>query len=81
MFCQAIREIYLKKKSTDVIDTWQPEYLSKILLLEKKYFQALNEQLKGNDTKAEELFKELSQENPDLFFVREANAYLEQINE
>lgn len=77
MFCQAIREIYLKRKSTDIIDTWQPEYLSKILLLEKKYFQALNEQLKGNDTRVREIFEELSQENPDLFFVKEAKAYLE----
>lgn len=52
--------------------------LVKNSITRKKYFQALNEQLKGNDTKAEELFKELSQENPDLFFVREANAYLEE---
>lgn len=77
-FCQSIKEIYIKNNPTDVIDEWQPEFLSNLLSLEKIYFQALNEQLKENNLKARELFKELSQENPDLFFVKEAKKYLEE---
>lgn len=78
IFCQAIKKICLEQTPVDTLDNWQPEFLSNLLSLEKTYFQALNEQLKGNDTKAASLFKALSQENPDLFFVREAKQYLEE---
>jgi hypothetical protein len=77
-FYQIIEDIVVNKKPNDAINDWQPQYPGgKLAILEKTYFKALNEQLKGNDEKVRELFEQLSQENPDLFFVKEAKKYLE----
>lgn len=74
--CQAIKDIVCLKKSNEFIDEWQPKF--KVFHIEKLYFQAKNQELKGNATRAREIYKALSYDNPDLFFVREAKAYLEE---
>ncbi len=73
---QAIKDIVCKKQPNDFIDKWNPQ--NKLFQVEKIYFQAKNEQLKGNLNKTTEYFKLISEENPDLFFVKEANKYLEE---
>ena len=42
------------------------------------YYLALNEINLGNPEKAKELFKKIANENPELFYVREARQYLEE---
>jgi hypothetical protein len=73
---QAIKDIVYNKQPNDFIDKWNPQ--NKLFQVEKIYFQAKNEELKGNLNKTTEYFKLISKENPDLFFAKEANKYLEE---
>ncbi len=43
------------------------------------YFDALNEQLKGNEQKAKELLTDISNENLDIFIVRNSKTILEEM--
>ena len=43
------------------------------------YFDALNEQLKGNEKKAKELLTDISNENLDIFIVRNSKTILEEM--
>lgn len=74
--CQAIRDIVCLKEPNEFIDEWQPKY--KLFQIEKTYFQAKNEQLKGDLEKTKVYFEAISKENLDLFFVKEARKYLEE---
>ena len=43
------------------------------------YFDALNEQIKGNEQKAKELLTDISNENLDIFIVRNSKTILEEM--
>lgn len=73
---QAIKDIVCDEQVNDFVDEWQPK--TRLLKLEKLYFQALNAELKGNVAQARQYFVTLSRENPDLFFVKEAKLYLKE---
>lgn len=73
---QAIKDIVCDGQVNDFVDEWQPK--TRLLKLEKLYFQALNEELKGSVAQARQYFVTLSRENRDLFFVKTAKLYLEE---
>ncbi|MDR0297698.1 MAG: hypothetical protein LBI11_03485 [Streptococcaceae bacterium] len=80
-FCHMMQEILVLEKSSELIDSWRPQYPGgKINLLEKMYFQALNERLKNNEIKSKEYFQELSTNDAKIYFVKEAKKYLEEEN-
>ena len=43
------------------------------------YFDALNEQLKGNEQKAKQILTDISIENLDIFIVRKSKIILEEM--
>ncbi|SDO77329.1 hypothetical protein SAMN05216460_1011 [Streptococcus sp. 45] len=48
--------------------------------LENNYFKAKNQLLLGNYKDAKENFQKIANENPELFYVREAKKYLEELD-
>ena len=68
----SLENIVLDKVPNDDIISWQPSTDYKLERLEKSYYQALNEQLKGNTDQAKAYFEAISKESSDLFFVRES---------
>ncbi|MBR2649975.1 MAG: hypothetical protein IKD55_14095 [Sediminibacterium sp.] len=73
----SLENIVLDKVPNDDIISWETSTNYKLERLEKSYYQALNEQLKGNTDKAKADSEAISKESSDLFFVRESKQYLE----
>ena len=74
---EAILDIVIKKKSNDYFKEKVSEF--RFDILESMDFDALNEQLKGNEQKAKELLTDISNENLDIFIVRNSKTILEEM--
>ena len=74
---EAILDIVIKKKANDYFKTLDSDF--KFDILESMYFDALNEQLKGNEQKAKQILTDIYIENLDIFIVRKSKIILEEM--
>lgn len=73
----AIFDIVIKKKANDYFKTIESEF--RFDRLESMYFDALNEQSKGNALETKKLLNIISSEKADNFIVRESKKLLEKL--
>ena len=71
---EAIYDIVIAHQVNEYFEHISDE--SKFSQLEILYFKALNCLLKGNETKAKELFNIIIKEDNELYIVRESKKYL-----
>lgn len=74
---EAILDIVIKNKANDYFKTVDSDF--KFDILESMYFDALNEQLKGDEQKAKQILTDISIENLDIFIVRKSKTILEEM--
>ncbi|MEX2785700.1 hypothetical protein AB3331_11125 [Streptococcus sp. H49] len=74
--CEAVYDIVSSQQPNDYFEELESDL--KIYQLELMYFKACNTVLKGNTAEAEKLFTALSQEDDNLYIVKESKKYLEE---
>ena len=70
----ALYDLTIAHQSNDYFEDLENEF--KYQQLEIIYYQALNSKLKGDMTRANELFKKLAQEDEQLYIVRKSKGFL-----
>lgn len=70
----ALYDLTIAHQSDDYFEDLENEF--KYQQLEITYYQALNSKLKGDMTRANELFKKLSQEDEQLYIVQKSKEFL-----
>lgn len=70
----ALYDLTIAHQSNDYFEDLENEF--KYQQLEITYYQALNSKLKGDMTRANELFRKLAQEDEQLYIVQKSKEFL-----